>query len=110
MASAEGTGSDDRALPGAVRSEDASVAECRAALDEARGRLARRGPVEIGLVRRSVGDAVPRGVLDACLLQLETEGSVFLTPHARPEVLDTLDLRDCVPSPRGPLCFVTWRE
>ena len=110
MASAEGTGSDDRALPGAVRSEDASVAECRAALDEARGRLARRGPVEIGLVRRSVGDAASRSVLDSCLLRLESEGSVFLTPHARPEVLDTLELRDCVPSPRGPLYFVTWRE
>jgi len=111
MASQEPAPNRDRALPGdGARSEDASVAECRAALDRARSHLSRRGPVEIGLVRRSVGDAVPRSVLDACLLHLEAEGAVFLTPHARPEVLDTLELRDCVPSPRGPLCFVTWRE
>jgi hypothetical protein len=89
---------------------DASVERCRAALDEARGRISRRGPVEIRLVRRSVGDAVPRSVLDACLLKLEAEGSIVLTPHARPEVLDTLERLDCVPSPRGMLYFVTWRE
>jgi len=89
---------------------DASVERCLAALDQARGRISRRGPVDIRLVRRSVGDAVPRSVLDACLLQLEAEGSIFLTPHARPEALDTLELLDCVPSPRGMLYFVTWRE
>jgi hypothetical protein len=110
MASAEGTGREAGALAGAAQPEDASVAECRAALDQARRRPSRRGPVDIGLLRRSVGGAVPRSVLDACLLQLEAEGAVVLTPHARPEVLDRLDLRDCVPSPRGPLYFVTWRE
>jgi len=89
---------------------DASVERCRAALNQARDRISRRGPVEIRLVRRSVGDAVPRTVLDGCLLQLEAEGSIFLTPHARPEVLDTLELLDCVASPRGPLYFVTWRD
>ena len=109
MASGKATRSDN-ALPGVARSEAASVAECRAALDQARVQLSRRGPVDIGLVRRSVGNAVSRGVLDACLLQLEAEGAVLLTPHARPEVLDALELRDCVPSPRGPLYFMTWRE
>ena len=88
---------------------DASVAQCLAALNQARDRISRRGPVEVRSVRQSVGDAVPRAVLDVCLLQLEAEGSVFLTPHARPEVLDTLELLECVPSPRGPLYFVTWR-
>ena len=109
MESAEVTGKGDRALPGgAVRSEDASVAECRVALARARERLARRGPVDIRLLRQSIGNAVPRAVLDACLLQLETETAVVLTPHARPEALDALELRDCVASPRGPLYFVTW--
>lgn len=89
---------------------DASVERCLAALSQARDYISRRGPVDIRLVRRSIGDVVPRSVLDACLLQLEAEGSVVLTPHARPEVLDTLELLDCVPSPRGPLYFVTWRE
>jgi hypothetical protein len=94
--------------PDDARREDASVEQCRAALTRARERLARRGPVDIRLVRRSVGEAVTRGVLDACLLQLESEGSVVLTPHARPEALDALELRDCVASPRGPLYFVSW--
>jgi len=88
---------------------DAPVEQCLAALDQARERISRRGPVDIRLVRQSVGDTVPRTVFDECLLQLEAEGSVFLTPHARPEVLDTLELLECVPSPRGPLYFVTWR-
>jgi hypothetical protein len=83
--------------------------DCLAALDRIRDRLARRGPVDIRLVRRSVGDEIPRAVFDECLLHLEREGAVALTPHARPESLDTLELRDCVPSPRGPLYFVTWR-
>ena len=89
---------------------DASVEQCLAALDQARDRISRRGPVDIRRVRRSVGDAVPRRLLDECLLQLEAEGSIVLTPHARPEVLDTLELLDCVQSPRGMLYFVTWRE
>lgn len=80
----------------------------RAALEQARACLARRGCVDIRLVRRHVGDHVPRRALDACLLRLESEGVVRLTPHARPEVLDALELADCVPSPRGPLYFVTW--
>jgi hypothetical protein len=84
--------------------------QCLAALHQARDRIFQRGPVDIRLVRRSIGDAVPRAVLDECLLQLEAEGSILLTPHARPEVLDTLELLDCVPSPRGPLYFVTWRD
>ena len=52
------------------------VARCRAELARARERLARRGPVDIRLLRRSVAEAASRSVLDACLLQLESEGSV----------------------------------
>lgn len=89
--------------------EDAAWLErSRAAVEQARARLAWRGPVDIRLVRRLVGDGVPRRVLDACLLRLEDEGVVHLTPHARPGALDALELADCVPSPRGPLYFVTW--
>jgi hypothetical protein len=91
-----------------ARREDASVEQCREALARTRERLARRGPVAVGLVRQSIGDAVSRSAFDACLLQLEAEGAAVLTPHARPEALDELERRDCVASPRGPLYFVTW--
>jgi len=83
---------------------------CREALGRARERLARRGPIDIRLLREAIGAAAPREVLDECLLALEREGAVVLTPHARPETLDVLERRDCVPSPRGPLYFLTWRE
>ena len=83
---------------------------CRAALDQARERLARRGPVDVLLLRDAVGEAAARDVFDECLLALEREGVVVLTPHARPEALDALERLGCVPSPRGPLYFVTWRE
>jgi hypothetical protein len=96
--------------PGTSQARDRSQGDCLAALEKARERLHRRGPVDIRLLRCSVGDEVSRLVFDECLLRLEREGTVSLTPHARPERLDTLELRDCVPSPRGPLYFVTWRE
>jgi hypothetical protein len=98
------------AEPSSSEARDSSHEDCLAALDKARERLRRRGPVDIRLLRRSVGDEVPRPVFDDCLLRLEREGAVSLIPHARPEKLDALELRDCVPSPRGPLYFVTWRE
>jgi hypothetical protein len=82
----------------------------RTAVERTKARLGRRGPVEIRLVRRVVGADVPREALDALLLRLEDEGTIALTPHARPEALDALELADCVPSLRGPLYFVTWRE
>jgi len=103
------TGIDVASLAEEPAPEPGSVDRCREALHQARVRLARRGPVDIRLVRQSVGGEVPRSVLDACLLRLEAEGEVALTPHARPEALDRLELADCVASPRGPLYFVTWR-
>ena len=105
----EGDTGTGTAGPGAAPAESLRLEDCLTALDKARDRLARRGPVDIRLVRRSVGEAIPRRVFDECLLRLEREGAVSLTPHARPEKLDALELRDCVPSPRGPLYFVTWR-
>jgi hypothetical protein len=90
-------------------SEIASDELCRAAVERARARLVQQGRVvEIRLVRRVVGAEVPRQALDAFLLRLENEGGLTLTPHARPEALDALELGDCVSSPRGPLYFVTW--
>jgi hypothetical protein len=98
------------AAPGASRVQGLSAQDCQAALERTRERLRRRGPVDVRLLRRLVGDEVSRPVFDECLLRLEREGTVSLTPHARPDELDTLELRDCVPSPRGPLYFVTWRD
>ena len=100
----------ESAVPGASRACDLSPEDCLAAVERARERLRRRGPVDIRLLRRSVGEEVSRPLFDECLLRLEREGTVSLTPHARPERLDTLELRDCVPSPRGPLYFATWRD
>jgi hypothetical protein len=95
--------------PDTSQAPDRPREDCLAALEKARERLQGRGPVDIRLLRRSVGDEVSRLVFDECLLRLEREGALSLTPHARPERLDALELRDCVPSPRGPLYFVTWR-
>lgn len=103
------TGPDALPLADGAPTELGSVDRCRAALDRARVQLGRRGPIDIRLLRQSVGGEVARSALDACLLRLEAEGAVSLTPHARPEALDRLELADCVPSPRGPLYFVTWR-
>jgi hypothetical protein len=61
-------------------------------------------------LRRSVGEELARPEFDECLLRLEREGAISLAPHARPEMLDALELDDCVPSPRGPMYFVIWRE
>jgi hypothetical protein len=97
------------ATPSASQPQGVSPEDRLAAFERARDQLCRRGPVDIRLLRRSVGDGVSRALFDECLLRLEREGTVSLTPHARPERLDTLELRDCVPSPRGPLYFVTWR-
>ena len=79
-------------------------------MDRARAGLSRRGPVDVPFLREAVGEVVPRHVFDECLLAMEREGVVVLTPHARPEALDALERLGCVPSPRGPLYFVTWRE
>jgi len=95
--------------PRPTAAESPHFADCRAAFDRARDRLAQRGPVDLRLLRRSVGEGFPRRVFDECVLQLEREGAVSLTPHARPETLDALELLDCVPSSRGPLYFLTWR-
>lgn len=87
-----------------------AAAVCRQALEQARARLARRGPVAVPRLRETVGRAATRDVFDECLLALEREGVVILTPHARPEALDALERLGCVASPRGPIYFVTWRE
>jgi hypothetical protein len=92
-----------------TRAKGVSHEDFLESLAATRRRLGRPGPVEIGVLRRRIGDDVPRHVFDEGLLRLESEGGVSLMPHARPEVLDPLELRDCVPSPRGPLYFVVWR-
>jgi len=96
--------------PGAARSEILSHEDRQLALDRARERLHRSGPLDVWRLRRAVGAEVARRDFDECLLRLEREGALTLTPHARPEMLDALELDDCVPSSRGPLYFVTWRR
>jgi hypothetical protein len=68
--------------PGTKPAPDLSREDCLAALERARERLRRRGPVDIRLLRRSVGDEVAREVFDECLVRLELEGAVSPTPHA----------------------------
>ena len=97
------------ARPGPAPASPASHAETVAAVDAARLGL-RRGAVEIGALRRRLGDSVPHADLDACLLRLEREGGVSLIPHARPETLDPPELGDGVPSPRGLLYFLVWHD
>jgi hypothetical protein len=92
-----------------TRSRPASYADLVAAVEDAR-RALRRGPVEIGALRRFLGSAVPRSALDECLLALERDGGVTLIPHACPERLDLLERQDCVQSPRGLLYFVVWHD
>lgn len=80
-----------------------------AAVGAARHRL-RPGAVEIGALRRQLGDAVSSADVDACLLRLEREGGVSLIPHASPDKLEPLEARDGVPSPRGLLYFLLWHD
>jgi hypothetical protein len=70
----------------------------------------RSGVLEIGALRRQLGDTVAPADLDACLLRLEREGGVSLIPHAKPEKLEPLEARDGVPSPRGLLYFLLWHD
>jgi hypothetical protein len=97
----------DRPPTGATAS--VTCEDFSAILSDARRRLPQPGPVDVGVLWRCLGDQVPRAVFDECLLRLEREGALALIPHARPETLDALELRDCVPSSRGPLYFVLWR-
>lgn len=87
----------------------ATHADLIAAVDAAR-RALRHGPVEIGALRRLLGDHVTRSAFDECLLALERDGGVRLIPHACPERLDLLERQDCVQSPRGLLYFAVWHD
>ena len=98
---------DPRPLP--VPARALSPADVAAAVGAARQAL-RPGAIEIGALRRQLGDTVSAADLDACLLRLEREGGVSLIPHARPDTLEPLDARDGVPSPRGLLYFLLWHD
>jgi hypothetical protein len=86
-----------------------SPSDVAAAVGAARQAL-RPGAVEIGALRRLLGDTVSAADLDACLLSLEREGGISLIPHARPDTLEPLDAHDGVPSPRGLLYFLLWHD
>jgi hypothetical protein len=87
----------------------AARAELLVSLERAR-RALRPGLVEIGALRRLLGESVPRAALDECLLGLERSGGVALIPHACPERLERLERQDGVHSPRGLLYFVVWHD
>ena len=95
--------------PSSAQAGGLSPSDVAAAVGAARQAL-RPGAVEIGALRRLLGDAVAPADLDACLLRLEREGGISLIPHARPDTLEPLDALDGVPSPRGLLYFLLWHD